>query len=169
VAAALVAGACSPEPEVQPSEKLSAAQVEGLPADKRVCYAVIESLNSLHEASHAQCRSQVQGGDASLVIAAQRAAADQVDWELMACLAVGKRMSEGARIGLDTLYLRSDPKKSAVSSIAAHFCRDLHRRAMNGRFNSEAELRKEMRRYVVSVASESALPPFARRAAGTTR
>ncbi len=141
-------------PEIPPFVELTSEQVQALSAGNRACYKIAASINGAFPDSVTQC-SLINGGQGGLFkenfsFYLMTSTKQASEWNKWACLSVGKVMADGADVGMEKVFLKSNPTDKRALQIDAYVCRDLQRKAYS-REISEFEVLKQFNRRSVLV------------------
>jgi len=124
---------------------LSPEAVASLPDGERACYEIAQSLNILFPDNPTHCTlSKEKGGGLfkeSYSFILRTSNKKTAEWNKWGCLSAGKLMNDGAKVGMEKIYLKSNPSEKYSSVIDAYICRDLQRKAYSGEL-SEFEVLK---------------------------
>ncbi len=141
---------CGENAPVIPSfVELNPDQIKALSSGDRACYKIAAIINGVFPDSPTQCFpiKAAQGAmfKESFSFYLKTSTRKVSEWNKWACLSVGKVMAGGIEVGMDKVFLKSNPSDERAAEIDAYVCRNLQQKAYSGEIN-ELEVLKEFNR-----------------------
>ncbi|WP_462388402.1 hypothetical protein [Acidovorax sp. Q11] len=137
------------EEKIPPFTTLPEQQIAALTAGDRTCYAIAESINSVFPNSPTHCTAirEKDGGmfKENYSFHIKTSTKQVAEWHKWGCLAAGKVMADGAKVGMEKIYFKSKSSEKYSSMNDAHVCRNLQQKAY-AREITEFDVLKEFNR-----------------------